>query len=352
MNVLIRLKQYLGVLLLDYSRFSAALNRADKSYAALCNRNEKIEASPDGIGYRCLWQWTSDLHAPKFFPGLGLRLMQRAFSNHPIVRSRAPKRADGRPDIAYIIGHRGLQRLPHLLATLESIAGQADAVIECIVVEQDVEATLTGMLPDWVRHIHTPPPTAGMPYCRSWAFNIGAKAALAEVLVLHDNDMVIPADYSKEILARVKSGFEVVNLKRFIFYLTEKHSAAMFENAFSLDLHAPESIMQNSEGGGSIAISKQAYEAIGGFDESFIGWGGEDNEFWERAQTRTVWNYAYLPIVHLWHAPQPGKAHPDNETLNRYKALSEVPAEARIAVLKSLQNGQNSGPLGWMPQNE
>ncbi len=68
--------------------------------------------------------------------------------------------------------------------------------------------------------------------------------------------------------------------------------------------------MQNAEAGGSIALSRDAFHAIGGYDESFVGWGGEDNEFWERAQTRRVWPYGYLPFVHLWHAPQPEKLQP------------------------------------------
>lgn len=348
----LRLRIILGIILKDLPRYLVALCNDGKAYLALCNRYERLEVAPDRQGYRCLWQWTSDLHAPKYFPGLGLRLMKRAFSVHPIIRSRAPKKTDARPDITYVIGHRGLQRLPHLLATLESIAGQTGAVVECIVVEQDVEVTLKGKLPAWVKHVHTPPPAADMPYCRSWAFNVGVKEAQSDVLVLHDNDMLVPADYSTEILAKVKNGFEVVNLKRFIFYLSEKHSTEMFDNAFALDACAPESIMQNSEGGGSIAIARQAYAAIGGFDESFIGWGGEDNEFWERAKTRKLWPYAFLPIVHLWHAAQPGKAQTSNQTLEHYQALTAIPVNARITALHSLQSGQESGPVGWKRQDE
>jgi hypothetical protein len=73
--------------------------------------------------------------------------------------------------------------------------------------------------------------------------------------------------------------------------------------------------------------------AIGGYDESFVGWGGEDNEFWERAQTRRVWPYAYLPIVHLWHPAQPRKQDPANPNSRRQVERSAIPPEQRIREL-------------------
>ncbi len=343
----LRLRIMFGIILKDLPRYLAAFRNDGKTYLALCNRDERLEVSPDTLGYRCLWQWTSDLHAPKYLPSLGLRLMRRALADHPIVRGHAPARVDRKPEITYIIGHRGLARLPHLLATLESIAGQAGAVVECIVVEQDVEARLVGKLPSWVRHIHTPPPAADMPYCRSWTFNIGAKHAQADVLVLHDNDMLIPANYSTSILEKVGNCYEVVNLKRFIFYLTEKHSNPVFSSNAELLSTAPDYIVQNLEAGGSVAITKKAYENIGGLDESFIGWGGEDSEFWERAQVLKVWPYSNLPIVHLWHAAQPGKAQSDNQTMQHYQKLCTIPAEKRIEHLLTIEAGQMSGPYGY-----
>ncbi len=341
------LRNLAGVLYFDWMRYRHALRAVDAGYLALCNRGESLERSPDGKGFRCNWQWTSDLHAPKYLSGLGLCLMKRALADHRIIRRVSPIKNSIRPDICFIIGHRGLDRLPHLLATLESIAGQADVVIECIVVEQDVDSKLVGKLPDWVQHVHTPPPDPDMPYCRSWTFNVGARHASADILVLHDNDMLISADYSAQILEKVRNDFEVVNLKRFIFYLNERHSALVFKDLAELEKHAPESILQNSEGGGSIAITKKAYESIGGFDESFIGWGGEDNEFWERAHGLKLWTYAYLPLVHLWHAAQPGKQQSDSQTLRHYRALSAIPVKSRIKALCSLKSGQASGPVGW-----
>lgn len=338
-------RNLLGVCLKDWRRYRDKLSAADASYLTICNRSERLEPSADGTGYRCDWQWTSDLHAPKFLPSLGLRLMERALSDHPIRRVSAPDMLADAPEVSFIIGHRGLDRLPHLLATLESIAGQQGASVECLVVEQDVEPRIAGSLPAWVRHIHTPPPAAEMPYCRSWTFNIGVKHAKGAVFVLHDNDMLVPADYSANILKQIEKGHEVANLKRFIFYLSEQHTQQVFSGKAGLADQAPLTIVQNLEAGGSVVITRQAYDRIGGMDESFIGWGGEDNEFWERAQTLKVWPYAYLPIVHLWHSAQPGKNDPRYHTHAHYLELSKMAPEQRVLQLKALPRGMLDGPI-------
>jgi hypothetical protein len=337
------LRSFLGVILKEWIPYRRMLSGSSGAYLKLCNRNERLEPSPDGRGYCCDWQWTSDLHAPKYLPFLGLRLMKRALAEHPIRRAAAGV-STSTPDVSFIVGHRGLDRLPHLLAVLESIAGQQGSSVECVVVEQDFYPRLAGKLPAWVRHIHTPPPSIDMPYSRSWTFNVGAKHARSPVLVLHDNDMLVPANYAASILEQVRQGYQVVNLKRFIFYLSEQHSRSIFDGKAGITDDAPSSIVQNLEGGGSVAITREGFQQIGGMDESFVGWGGEDNEFWERAQTLKVWPYAWLPIVHLWHSSQPEKllANPDGQRL--FHMLSDMLVEDRIAVLRASPQGMSAGP--------
>jgi N-terminal domain of galactosyltransferase len=334
-----------GVLIKDVPRYMAALGGAPERYLALCNRDEVLQAAPDGSGYRCEWQWTSDLHAPKVMRRLGARLMGLALRDHPIRLSDAP--AECGVKVSFIIGHRGDRRLPHLLKTLESIAAQHDVGIECLVVEQDVEARLRGRLPGWVRHLHTPPPAADMPFCRSWAFNVGARYARGDLLVLHDNDLLLSADYASRSLSRMRAGFDVINLKRFGFYLSEAHTHEIFAGRSRIIDHPPESIVQNLLGGGSVAIARETYMRIGGMDEGFVGWGGEDAEFWERAQTLRVWPYGSLPYVHLWHPAQSGKYQGDNPTLTRYRELSAVDPVKRIERLSATASGAVSGPSGW-----
>ena len=342
-----QMKSFVGVLVYDLRRYVKAFNKEGRLYLSLCNRSERLEPAPDGNGYRCDWRWTSDLHAPKVLPFLGRWLMQRTLADHPIRRLPQPETHSANPEVSFIIGHRGMARLPHLLATLESIAGQQGVSIECIVIEQETESQLAGRLPSWVRHIHTPPPVSDMPYCRSWAFNLGVKQARGSMLVLHDNDILLPEDYASLHLAKVCEGYEVVNLKRFIFFMGEAETNAFFESGADMTGATPVSIMQNAEGGGSIAITRDAFERIGGMDESFIGWGGEDNEFWERAQTCKVWAYGCLALVHLWHYSQPDKSNSNSFGKHHFYALSKTPVEIRISALRDTPRGSASGPVSY-----
>jgi hypothetical protein len=346
------LRTRLGALAFDVPRFAAAM-AGRRRWIHMKNRREAT--SSDGRGVRCHWQHTSDLHIAKVFPSAGAALMRKAFAQWPIVlgsgttgegacrptgagagagaeASRGGTGAPACPQVSFIIGHRGLARLPHLLATLRSIAGQRDAAVECIVVEQAIDAEVESHLPPWVRYVHTPPPNAGYDYNRAWTLNAGARAARGELLILHDNDMLVPERYAAEALARMRDGFDFIDLKRFTFYLSEETTAGFFAGG-PIPMQSS-TIVQNLQGA-SIAASRTAYLAVGGFDESFVGWGGEDNEFWERAELGgRATTYGYLPFVHLFHAPQKGKLQgAAAPALQRWVELSAVPAAERMRRL-------------------
>ena len=343
---IVHARRWLGVVAREWPAYRDALARPDRSYLTLHNRGEALEAAPDGSGYRCAWQWTSDLHAPKFLPSLGRDLLRRSLADHPIATVDAPAARDAQPEITFVIGHRGEARLAHLLSTLRSIAGQRDARVECVVVEQDTIARAKSHLPSWVRHVHAPPPREDMPYCRAWAFNIGVREAKAPLVVLHDNDMLVPGDYASTALRIAQSGYEAMNLKRFVFYLAQDATTQLLSGASAWSDAPPEAIVQNLEAGGSVVIAREAYERIGGMDESFIGWGGEDNEFWERCRALRVWPWGSLPIVHCWHAPQPGKENAARDTTALWRAKSAIAIEDRIARLRGTASGAASGPQG------
>lgn len=120
--------------------------------------------------------------------------------------------------------------------------------------------------------------------------------------------MLIPSRYAAEALRLNDEEWEVANLKRFVFYLSREASQRWVSGESELSRARLDAVVQNFEGGGSLAVDRDAFFAIGDFDEWFIGWGGEDNEFWERAsQVCQAWPWGYLTVVHLWHPSRPAK---------------------------------------------
>ncbi|HYC62598.1 MAG TPA: galactosyltransferase-related protein [Thermoanaerobaculia bacterium] len=310
------LRHKLGALAYDWPRFLRHGLAGDPNL--MRNRNEAIVT--DGRGVRCEWRFTSDLHIAKVYPFTANVLLRRTLSRWPIDNRDAP-RMPGPPKVSFLIGHRGMERLPNLLATLRSIAGQIDVPIECIVIEQSAQREIEAALPTWVRYLHTPV-ARDFDYCRAATFNEAVRMARGDVIIAHDNDMLVPARYAAEVVDRVSEGAHFVDLKRFIFYQDELGERIT-------------NVVQNLKGG-SIAATKEAYLAIGGFDESFVGWGGEDLEFWERARAHgRVYEFGYLPIVHIWHRAQPGKiignAAP---AMQRYEELRAIAPEERIRRLR------------------
>jgi N-terminal domain of galactosyltransferase len=336
----------LGALLFDVPRLLWCLRPGPRGARApwvrMRNRTEILSVPADGRGARCDWRWTSDLHVAQVYPALGLRLFRRVLREFPISLAKEPL-VKGEPRVAFLIGHRGLERLPLLLAVLRTVAAQHDVAVECIVVEQSRESELRGRLPEWVQLIHTPPPRPDMPYARAWTLNVAARAARAALLVLHDGDMLVPQTYARDLVRLHDGGAEVMDLKRFRFELRAEQNAAALAGRFD-EIEGPlDHIVQNLQGGTS-AIDRRTFLELGGFDESFVGWGGEDNEFWERAALRRVHAFGWLPFVHLWHPAQPGKGERETTALKRYQELTRMPAEERIALLRARPFGQPEGP--------
>lgn len=323
------LRQFLGAILYDGLRFERAVRGR---WQLMHNRSENITVDSSGRGVRCEWQWTSPVDYCRFVPWADIRLLRAALRQWPIAFADS-RSHEANPEVTFLIGHRGVSRFPHLLMTLRSIAAQSAVPIECIVIEQSHAREVEQALPEWVRYLYQPVLKTDA-YNRAKTFNAGALAARGRILILHDNDMLVPQRYAAEVVAHADAGWEAIDLKRFIFYLTEDATARVLHDERLRRDERSETVIQNLHGG-SVAITRHAYDAIGGLDESFVGWGGEDIEFWERASTLRATRFGYLPIVHLWHAPQAEKVQGnDAPAVRRYNDLAKVPAEERIARLK------------------
>lgn len=341
-------RELAGVLFKDSWRYIIALRRnsddhqVDGRWIRLCNRTEMLEDNPSGRGVRCNWTWSSELHACRILPMLGRRLMEIALTQWPIRFAEAPVSRSG-PVMSFVFAHEGEERLPHLRQVIRSLFAQHGVMVECVVVDLSPDPIGAHLPPQVVyRHVNV----RGIPrgWRKAWAFNIAARIATGEYLVFQDGDVCVPARYASELLTTFLAGYDVVSMHRFLFYLSELSTQRVFETGGIPLSNTPARVLQNFKGG-TIATTRDLFFAIGGFDEGFVDWGGEDDEFYDRCGSRRHFRFGYLPFVHLWHPPQPDRIKPSNLNISRVLPLRlSIPAEQRIAELCQRGFGNPEGP--------
>lgn len=298
------------------------------------NRIETLTPDPEGPGLRCDFEWSSALHACLVFPPLGALMMRRAFAQWPVGlgQGAAPAADEAPPELSFIIPFRGTERLPQLQATVRSILAQHGARVECIVIEQSNVVQARAVLPPGVRHLHLPHPQGDPGWRKSWAYNVAAREARAPVLVCHDGDILVPEGYARALLHTLDRGVDSVHIQRFLFYLGSADSQRV-QTTCSLAGCCPEEVRHNWVGG-TLAIRRDAYFAIGGFDERFVDWGGEDVEFFDRCKTLRQCRNGFVPFVHLWHPQQANKSGPGREAAAHM--LQEMLAKPAIQRVQDL----------------
>lgn len=342
-------REALGAAMLDLPRSLACLYRED-GWVQLRNRDQRLVFSPEGNGVRCDSRWTSSLHVADVFPWFAGMTMRKALADWSFDLSKRPSIAPASfPKCSFVIPFRGQDRLRQLVAVVESVLGQAKVDVECIVVEQAPEALAEFVLPAGVKYIHLPHPSGDKGWRKSWAFNVGAESASGEVLFCHDADILAPSGYALEAIEIIGRGFDSVHIQRFLFYLSRSETTRIVEGC-NIRTVGIEMVRQNWVGG-TLAIRRESFWEIGGFDEGFVDWGGEDNEFFDRCGELNRYDYGFLPFIHLWHPPQNSKeSRPSGAGLARFHELDAVNPKERIARLladrKRTALGRNVDPKG------
>ncbi len=172
--------------------------------------------------------------------------------------------------------------------------------------------------------IHEVEHTEGL-FNRSWCLNRGAEEAGDwDVLLLVDADVVVPAAqvHAAASLAMVGGSYTVAGDERYgLLQSGTDHllRGYAFERwrEFRVDQcreHRFECGMTNHNfNSHAVAIRRDLWDTVGGFDERFEGWGHEDGAFLAACETfHPGIDRIPGPVVHLWHerAPERMRIHP------------------------------------------
>ncbi|MFI8686184.1 galactosyltransferase-related protein [Rossellomorea sp. NPDC077527] len=154
-----------------------------------------------------------------------------------------------------------------------------------------------------------------VPYSKSAAINKAVKQAKTELIAIIDADILCP----KETMV---SGLKLLGIYPLILPynkvidLSQHLSQLIYEkphiSLIHSKLHGKDRLGKKAiPVGGINLIKKSCFLKIKGFDERFIGWGGEDDSFVAASDT-ICGSHKRLNgcIYHLWHPSEKGKGNP------------------------------------------
>lgn len=234
-----------------------------------------------------------------------------------LLRAGPANRPSARPDAeaAVIIPFRdrnpGQGRLRNLLACLLSLNDQScpRQDYRVVVVESDDRPRhrdhIEGLVDDYVFA-----PNGGT-FNKSWAVNAGVvnAAGQAEALCILDADVLTDGDFIARNTERFRTRGTAGHLTyRNMFCLSEAASSSairqrLIQGAPMPDTETLRGFVMRRPPGACLWARAGTFHLIGGMDERFEGWGGEDNDFVYRMDINSAFDSYDDWLLHMAHPP-------------------------------------------------
>lgn len=304
----------------------------DRNWLLLRNRNERIHVDNVTGGVECCWEHSSKLTVSRIFPSVSQRLLLRLWNVDAAAVLSTVSKVESRKAVSVILPIGGVSRIQQFKAVVDCLLNSTGVKFEIIVIEQSETPSLESLLPKAVRFVHSCA-DQDAPFNKAKLLNIGAAIASHPVLALHDGDLIVKENYLAQC-SDALDHYEVIRPGRFIFYMTKESTGRYFEStkidSTTVQRFDIEFVAQNTPM--PIVIRKESYWRIGGHDESFQGWGGEDVEFHSRCSSLCLSNAGFAPIIHLWHPPAQQKESGHRNHQQQIDKLA-TPIDRRIEQL-------------------
>ena len=248
-------------------------------------------------------------------------------------------RPDGPAEVLVVVPFRDQTadrgRLRNLLACLMALRDQsAPRESYCVTVVESDE------VPRW-REVIEPYTDnyifaqKGGLFAKSWAVNVGVvnSPGDAEVICVLDADVLADRDFIVRNAVRFQQAGTMGHLSyRDMWCLDEASTAYAVEARLrrreaDVDPAALRAFVLRRPPGCCVWVRTSAYHRIGGMDERFEGWGGEDNDFAYRMDINSAFDNYADPLLHMYH-PSTSALRQDGELINAHiPALSWRPGQ-------------------------
>jgi len=194
-------------------------------------------------------------------------------------------------------------RLEHLRALFLCLLRQKKQADELIITDDGSSQKVLDFIGDLipkaqfkVKHIYQ----EDKGFRKTRALNNAVRNSTGDLLIFCDQDLIFGEEYIETIVNNIKSN---------IFLMTFK----LAKRGIKLV-------------GMSYALMREAYLKVNGYDENYIGWGQEDDDFGNRLTVAGINGRELITKniqLHLWHYSDPTKVHSSNEEYY-YKRKKEI----------------------------
>jgi GT2 family glycosyltransferase len=249
----------------------------------------------------------------------------------------AVREADGNCEVLVVVPFRdqtpGRNRLRNLLACLAALRDQSAPrdSYRVAVVETDEVPRWREVIEPYVEHYLFA--EKGGLFNKAWAVNVGVVNCPggAEVVCVLDADVLADRDFIVRNATRFRRPGTMGHLSyRDMWCLDEPSTAYAIEARLrrgeaAVDPAHLRAFVLRRPPGCCVWVRTSAYGRIGGMDERFEGWGGEDNDFAYRMDINSAFDQYDDPLLHMYH-PSSSALREDGELINAHvPALSWRP---------------------------
>jgi len=264
-------------------------------------------------------------------------------------------------------------RLEHLRALLLCLLKQKKQPDELIITDDGSSQKVLDFIGDLipklefkVKHIYQ----EDKGFRKTRALNNAVRNSIGDLLIFCDQDLIFGEEYVETIAG---------NIKENIFLMGRAHTLKREEKDFVLEniekINSYEEIVKNLPDsyiptikkmlnedkrrrllktfklakrgiklvGMSYALMKNAYIKVNGYDENYIGWGQEDDDFGNRLTVAGINGKELITKniqLHLWHYSDPTKVHSSNEEYY-YKRKEEIFSKKDFYCKKGYEDSKN-----------
>ena len=264
-------------------------------------------------------------------------------------------------------------RLEHLRALFLCLLKQKKQPDELIITDDGSSQKVLDFIGDLipksefkVKHIYQ----EDKGFRKTRALNNAVRNSIGDLLIFCDQDLIFGEEYVETIAG---------NIKENIFLMGRAHTLKREEKDFVLEniekINSYEEIVKNLPDsyiptikkmlnedkrrrllktfklakrgiklvGMSYALMKNAYIKVNGYDENYIGWGQEDDDFGNRLTVAGINGKELITKniqLHLWHYSDPTKVHSSNEEYY-YKRKEEIFSKKDFYCERGYEDSKN-----------